>query len=291
MAWNKGPIVWEENNALCISVVFTWDLPVARGIILSNPNSHCIVGGPAVRLLPKYLDDIADIETIVPSIKPMYRYNKEASRTTLGCPNNCSFCGVRRIEGEYKELDDWEPHPILCDSNFLACSDAHFNKVIDRLKIANFPSVDFNQALEAKLLTRERARRLSEINITPRFAWDRHEEENYVFDALHLMEEAGISRSKMKAVLSIVGYNETPEEALYRMETLRSCGYLGFPIRYQPLDSLKKNSYDPPQWGQQELKDFCRYWSKQRWFGGITYDEYRSRVNAKEQLSLFNGAE
>lgn len=255
---------------------------------MSNPNESVVVGGAGVRLMPDFFEGMrnVEVEAIEPETPPLKRANPEASRTTWGCPNRCPFCGVRRIEGEFREIEDFEPAPILCDSNFLACSDRHFDNVIDRLKQCDFGEVDFNQALEAKLLTKRRAERLAEIKIAPRFAWDRHDEEQHVFDALSMMGRVGVPKYRMKAVLCLVGFNEQPEEALYRMETLRSRGYLGFAMRYQPLNAKKRNDYWPPQWGKQELKDFCRYWNRQSWLGGISYEEYRAGQKPEGQLSL-----
>lgn len=273
---------------MCVSVPFTWELKRARDICLAHPNERVIVGGPAVRLMPSYFDNVSSVEVeVITPDNPLRRANPDASRTTFGCPNSCKFCGVRTIEGEYRELSDFEVAPILCDSNFLACSDRHFNRVIDALKNADFKEVDFNQALEAKSLTAKRAARLAEINITPRFAWDRHEEEAEVFDALRLMERVGVPKSRFKAVLCLVGMDETEEEATYRMETLRRNGYLGFAMRYQPLDTLVRNSYCPPQWTPRRLQQFCRYWNRQSWFGGITFEEYIGGEKPKYQYPLF----
>ena len=96
-AWQKGVMTWREQDALCISVPFTWLLGEARGICYRHPNERIVAGGPAVRLMPDYLADVAEIETLLPS-DPLRRANPDASRTTCGCPNSCAFCGVRRFE-------------------------------------------------------------------------------------------------------------------------------------------------------------------------------------------------
>jgi len=46
-------------------------------------------------------------------------------------------------------------------------------------------------------------------------------------------------------------------------------------MRYQPLDAMKRNAYCPPQWDPRVLAEFCRYWNRQAWLGGVTFDEYR----------------
>lgn len=287
--WVSGIVKWQEQGVTCLSVPFTWLLGEARGYCISHPNDRVVVGGAAVRLIPDFFRSIrnAEVEIIEPAIPPLRRANPEASRSTFGCPNRCEFCGVRTIEGEFKEIEDFTPAPIMCDSNFLACSDTHFNRVIDRLKEANFDEVDFNQGLEAKLLTKERAERLAEINIAPRFAWDNQREESSVFKAVQLMVSAGVKKYRFKGIYCLVGFGEEPSEALYRLQTLKDNGLRGFAMRYQPLDAMGKNEYWPPQWGRKELKDFVRYWNRQSQWGGISYEEYRSGQKPKNQLMLF----
>lgn len=295
MTWAKGVVTWHEQDALCISVPFTWLLKEARGIAYNHPNERVVVGGPAVRLMPDYLADVAEVETLVPD-EPLRRANPDASRTTFGCPNSCAFCGVKRIEGDYRELRDWRPAPILCDSNFLACSDAHFDRVIDALKRCDFPEVDFNQGLDANLLTKRRAEKLAELNIRPRFAWDTNADEGPVMRAVERLEQAGVkcrssspennSTARVR-VYCLVGWRETPEEATVRLETLRNARLGAVAMRYQPLDALKRNAFCPPQWDRRELAGFCRFWNKQRWFGGMTFEQYRAGQHEEAQEVLW----
>jgi len=128
MNWPKQPIWWKKRGQWYCSITFTWQLPDVRQIILDN-NIRPIVGGPAVYLLPNFLGDVADIQRDYPGV--LQRANPLATRTTFGCPRACKFCGVRTIEGPYRELKDWPDLPVLVDSNFLASSWGHFNRVID----------------------------------------------------------------------------------------------------------------------------------------------------------------
>ena len=281
-AWRKGIVTWREQGALCISVPFTWLLSEARGICYRHPNERIVAGGPAVRLMPDYLADVAEIETLVPS-DPLRRANPDASRTTFGCPNSCAFCGVRRIEHEFREIADFTPAPVMCDSNLLACSDRHLRRVVNRLKTADFDQVDFNQGLDARLLTKERARLLAELPLRPRFAWDAADDEGPVMAAIGSLEAAGVpcrssnltnTASAPAHIYCLVGWRETPEEALYRMETLRAQRLCGVAMRYQPLDALTKNAFCPPQWNPRDLLRFTKFWNRQRWLGGLSYEEF-----------------
>lgn len=294
-SWRKGIVTWREQGALCISVPFTWLLKQARGICYRHPNERIVAGGPAVRLMPSFLEDVAEIETIIPD-NPLRRANPEASRATFGCPNACAFCGVRRIEGEFREIADFTPAPVMCDSNILACSDRHLRRVVERLKAADFDQVDFNQGLDARLLTMKRARLLAELPLRPRLAWDGPEDEGPVMAAIERLEAAGVrcrssnltnTASAPAHIYCLIGWRETPEEALARMETLRAQRLCGVAMRYQPLDALKKNDFCPPQWDRRELLRFTKYWNRQRWLAGISYEEFLAGPAPEHQEALF----
>ena len=149
--WNKKFVEHIKNDIARLSIAFTWDLPEAysRIIWLRTEGYHVIVGGPAVMLMPEYLSDVAEIGTDWPDA--VSRHNPNATFTSRGCIRKCSFCAVWRTEGKLQELDDWPTRPIVCDNNLLACSKKHFDSVIDRLKPLS--GIDFNQGLDARLLT------------------------------------------------------------------------------------------------------------------------------------------
>lgn len=48
-------------------------------------------------------------------------------------------------------------------------------------------------------------------------------------------------------------------------------------MRYQPLDTLKKNSYVHNEWTDNQLKDYMRYYSNNRFFSNIPFNEYKGR--------------
>jgi hypothetical protein len=156
MSWRGGFAEWTEDHTAYLSVPFTWSLPAVyqRAAWLRAEGYRVRAGGPAVSLMPGYLADVAEIGGEVDALP---HHNPEATFTSRGCPRRCPFCAVPRIEGELRELDDWPARPIVCDNNLLACSRAHFDRVVDRLK--PLAGVDFNQGLDARLLTAYHAER------------------------------------------------------------------------------------------------------------------------------------
>jgi hypothetical protein len=114
--------------------------------------------------LPKEIDECQPDYSIYPNIPNDYAYGF----LTRGCPNKCKWCVVPRKEGAvrpYMDVDDiaieGRNKLVLMDNNFLAAGDytkQQLQKIIDRGY-----RVDFNQALDARLVTDEFAQLLAQV--------------------------------------------------------------------------------------------------------------------------------
>lgn len=268
--WSKKTIEWIEQGVAFVSVPFTWNLPQAfsRCAFLGSQGYKVRAGGPAVALMPSYLEDVAEIGG---DVEALHRHNPWACRTSYGCPRKCRFCAVPIIEGDLVELDTWEPLPIICDNNLLGCSRRHFDKVIDSVK--GLPNVDFNQGLDARFLTDYHASRLAELDCMVRLAWDHVGLEPQVMTAIERLRCAKIPKHRIR-VYVLIGFDDTPDDARYRLETLEAMGLMPNPMRFNPLDALQRDQYVGPAWTDRELSRYLRYWSNKRWFGSIPFDEF-----------------
>lgn len=269
--WASGFIEWTEGNTAFLSVVFSWQLQEAyqRAVWWRQLGYEVKAGGPAVALNSSIISDVADIECILSALA---RHNPDATFTSRGCIRKCSFCAVPKIEGELVELDDWPIRPIVCDNNLLACSRKHFDSVIDKLK--GVSDVDFNQGLDARLLTKYHAGRLAELKLKyVRLAWDHIKTENQFLESFQTLMNTGIPPSKIR-VYVLFGFHDTPEDTLYRMKTIRKLKALPNPQRYQPLDAKNKNKYIDPNWTKRELKRYSRYWSRLKYWSHIPFEEW-----------------
>ena len=133
------------------------------------------------------------------------------------------------IKPEFIEIENWEKDIdtskekiLLYDNNFLASSDKHFNSVIDKLKKLKM-KVDFNQGLDCRLLTDERARRLAEIKIDPvRFAFDGLHQDNYIHKAIITMKSSEHSTNNKveKAVSTPIFFKVTSSNVSLIFDTL-----------------------------------------------------------------------
>lgn len=279
---------WTEENTAFISVVFSWDLSQARRLAMYYRALGFWVraGGPAVAMNPDAFTDLAEVGG---EINALPRHNPGATFTSRGCSRQCRFCAVPRLEGRLVELNDWPVKPVICDNNLLACSATHFDRVIDRLKAANTHGVDFNQGLDARLLTKHHATRIAELDLRmARLAWDDTKLKPQFMAAWLTLRGAGIPRRRI-AVYVLIGFNDTPEDAAYRLRVVSDLGSYPVPMRYQPIDTLVKNSYVGEGWTDWQLKAYMRYFSNLRLCRTIPLNEWLEAYSRRDivgQLSF-----
>jgi len=275
--WKKDIVQWKINKVLYLSIPFTWLLPKAKTFAELH-KGKVIAGGPAVDLMPDYVSKFAIVEKESP-IPPLHFHNPCATFTTRGCPNKCSFCAVPKIEGDFKELKNFEIKPIICDNNFLASSKKHFNNVIDKLK--KLPFVDFNQGLDARLFKNWHADRIAELkSVHIRFSFDRLNMEKYVVEAINISKKHKLSNI---GIYVLIGYKDTYEEAVYKLNLLSKLKVMTFPMRYQSLDCLEKNSFLSKNWTLEKLVDIQQFFSTTRVFGYMNFRDY-NKTREKKRL-------
>lgn len=263
-------MTWRCGEVLYISVVFTWMLSKAEKIARCH-NNKVIAGGPAVQLMGADWADEVYPDTI---FDVLAMHNPLATFTTRGCPRKCKYCIVPKIEGDLVELKSWKPAPIVCDNNILAASNKHFEKVIDSL--LPFPYVDFNQGLDARLFTSYHADQLCRLkSVKMRFGFDHRNCEKYVYDAISTARKAGLKDSRLFGIYVLIGHDDNLEDALYRLEKVREWGIWPNPMRFQPLDTIVKNSYVADGWTDKNLRRVMRYYSRLRYFEHIPFKDYQ----------------
>lgn len=272
--WQGGLIehVQPDKRRVMLSVVFSWQMQPAfeRACFWRQQKFEIHAGGPAVRVNPEFLRPVANIEAM--PFDALAYHNPEAMFTSRGCIRRCAFCAVPTIEGDLTELQTWQPKPIICDNNLLACSRRHFDQVIDSLK--GVRDIDFNQGLDARLLTPYHAGRIAGLHLhAVRLAWDNVQYEGQFRAAFALLRAAGIPGRKIH-VYVLIGYHDTPDDAYYRLEAVRSLGGLPNPMRYQPIDTPTRNAYAGAGWTHHELVRFMRYYSNLRVTAKIPFHEF-----------------
>ncbi len=269
--WSKKPVHQETQDVHCYSIVFSWDLwDFLSAAQVGLDGKAIVIGGPAVDINRAWVPDWIETPT---RTRPMLElHNPEATRTTIGCVRKCGFCAVPYIEPEYKELDEWEVRPIVIDNNLMAASRKHFDMVMDRMKVLDW--CDFNQGLDARLLTQYHADRLAELN-NPiiRLAFDHINYEVQFLNAFNNLRKAKIPKRCIRAYV-LIGYDDTPEDALYRLRLVQSLGIDPNPMRYQPIDSKYRNEYVHENWTHKELSRYMSYWQNLRFTRAVPFEEF-----------------
>lgn len=255
--WRKGIAKWIVGKTLYISVPFTWLMEEAERIA-DDWKGKVLIGGPGTLK-----------ETHCEGFEPILFHNPCATFTTRGCPNNCEFCIVNKLEPEFREIRDFRPAPMICDNNFLAASKKHISRVIEAVK--DYPKVDF-QGIDANYVTPEKADLLGKTKCLLHIGFD-HRNESKVFDAIEILKTRA---TKDIVAYVIIGFKDSPDEARYRLELVRSWGIKPFPMRFQPLDAKKKNEYVAPGWTEKELKKMARYYSRLNWLEHIPYEDFQN---------------
>jgi len=226
-------------DKIYISCIFSQNLSQAQGIGLFYPNADVLVGGPALGI-PNHIPEYA--EHVMPDYS-LYDIDYSLGYTQRGCPNACGFCIVPKLEGpfrEYAEIKEFH-HPdhdkiVIYDNNFLAS--ALYKKKLDYIN-ENDLKVNFNQGLDARLVTEKVACELAETKAHSfhfnhryyHFAWDLMPNSDKIIEGLQNMLNAGVTERRL-IVYVLVGYNTTHEEDLYRVNKIIEMGMDPYIMRY-----------------------------------------------------------
>lgn len=244
------------------------------------------------------LDDIAD-QYIYPAHDAYFTY------MTRGCGMKCQFCAVQTLEPEYipfisitesiRRVDEQfgpKKDLLLMDNNVLRSP--HFDKIIDEIKALGFQKgatyinpktgktvqryVDFNQGLDAFLLTPHKAERLGELALRPaRIAFDHIEDAEQYKKAIRLCARSGITHMSNYLLYNGEDFTgkghsyhaDTPEDLYERMrismdlceelsaELGHKVAIFSFPMRYIPLSDLKRG-FIGAKWNAKYLRALQR---------------------------------
>jgi len=283
----------QKWDAIYITTMFTYQWNITIKTInfyqRNKANKNIKVGGILASLL---YDDVKGETGITPHfglykkvdrLAPDYklfdgRYdyftnNVSIGYMTKGCINHCPFCAVPTLESEYvpfiplgKQINPNKKDLLLLDNNVLASSE--FPRIIKEIKRYGFYReakfedklryIDFNQGIDARLLTEEKMRLLSEIAIKPlRIAFDDIKLKALYIDKMRLAHKYGI---KHLSNFVLFNYNDTPEDFYDRLriniELNEELGLsiFSFPMRFIPLDAKDRRYINSPNWTARQLR-------------------------------------
>jgi hypothetical protein len=201
-----------------------------------------------------------------------YTNNASIGYMTKGCKNRCPYCAVPRLEPEFvpfipleKQVDPNKRDLILLDNNVLASPE--FPRIVDEIERQGFHEgaklgnakryVDFNQGVDARLLTEEKMELLAKLPLKPlRLAFDDVKLEKLYIEKIRLAHKYGTRRLSNYILFN---YDDTPENFYRRLQiNIELNEELGlsifsFPMRYIPLDA-KGRKYVGPNWTKTQLR-------------------------------------
>lgn len=271
MSWSGGLVEWVEDGTAYISVVFSWLLPNAYQIAVWYRSQGYSVkaGGPAVWVMPKYLESVAQIGRDIDAIT---RHNPSATIASRGCPVGCWFCVVPAMEGKELELIwDFVPRPILCDNNISALPAEFQDHIIKRYKEEGVVLKDANSGFEPRTFTEDVYLRWKGFYNGPwRFALDDMDEIQEVERVMKMLSDVPNGR---KRVYVLIG-NEPFEQCHER--TMKVIEWGGEP-HCQPvmaLNTLTKTPMIRHDWNKRLLKNYAR-WANRFLWRSIPFEEYK----------------
>ncbi len=209
-----------------------------------------------------------EVEKTAPDYSIYPQYPWAVGFLTRGCVRHCPWCIVPQKEGWIRPAADWEDikrpdsrEIIFLDNNVLA-SDFGLEQ-IERMGGENV-WVDFNQGLDARLITPWTAELLSDLRWKRfvRLSCDTSEMLPVIEQATAYLLEAGIAKSRLWAYVLV----KDVADAHQRVLALRNMGILPFA---QPYRDFEKG--EPTE----EQKAFARWVNRRPVFQSCAWEDYR----------------
>lgn len=163
-----------------------------------------------------------EVERMIPDYSLYPDFSAALGFLTRGCVRNCPWCIVPKKEGRLREVDDIErvaagrKEVVLLDNNFLAADEEFVREQLEKAARLRL-KIDFNQGLDARLVTPENARLLASCRWIRclRFSCDTVATIEPIRSAVKLVREAGCRREIFVYMLvTDIGDAETRLQAL-----------------------------------------------------------------------------
>lgn len=238
------------------SILFEWT-PYPVGICPLTD----YMGGPGVNpsvRLP------GSIETCKPDYDLYPGLDYSLGYTYRSCHRGCSFCKVPLMNEPTEHFSIWAFHDprfkkiaLLNNNTF---EDPKWKQTFEEIWAEGLTVID-HSGYDARLMSEEKAAALIKTRFDGQihFAWDSVKDEK-VLKGLHLAIQCGLKPSRMMCYV-LIGYDSTPEEDLYRVETLRL-------MRIDPF-VMPFDKSDPYQ------KRFARWVNHKAIFKSVKWEDYK----------------
>ena len=280
-AWHKsqGDLVewynpFDQYDIVYMSKIFSFTPDYGQWITNAK---HIRKGGTGYDLhsvLPEEMEFVVPDYSLYPSIDNKTAYGF----LTRGCPNKCKWCVVPRKEGNirpYMDVNDvavdGRTNLVLMDNNVLACDYGleQIQKIIDRGY-----RVDFNQALDARLVTDDIAKLLAKVRWIDviRFGCDTPRQIEECEEAMNMIDSY---RKNQAQYLMYTMIGNDFDEALNRLSHWKT--FKRVRIVAQPFRDVDNPHQIVPQW----QKDMARWAMRREIYTTCEFKDYEPRKGFK----------
>lgn len=220
--------------------------------------------------LPPEIDIMQPDYSIYPNIDKKTAYGF----LTRGCPNKCKWCIVPKKEGNitpYMDVDDiaieGRTNLVLMDNNILACD--YGIKQIEKI-IERGYRVDFNQAMDARLVTEDIAKMLAQVKWISviRFGCDTPKQIEECKIAMSLIDKY---RKTPASYLLYTMINDDINESYMRLSSFKD--YKRVRIQAQPFRDFNNPNQVIPHW----QKDMARWANRKELYMSCDFKDYVPR--------------
>ena len=215
--------------------------------------------------------------------------------TTRGCPNNCAYCFVPKIEknkgiiqGWKKQIDITKKNVMIFDNNITAYGAEHVTNVADfcnKYKLR----VRFDNAIDPKYIDEDMATALSKFSVEQHgycTSFDRIEEDGIFQKSIELLINKGISKYKILAYI-IFNFTDTVKEADYRARECIKLGIQPYPQCFQPVNSFsRQKKYISPKWTRGLVIAFRHFWLFSNMYLKYDFIPYVQTEEGKKRYKL-----
>ena len=231
----------------------------------------------------KEVYDATKDNSLPPEIEHMYPdyslYPEETKDTaygflTRGCPRGCGFCHVAAKEGkcsvkvaDLSEFWRGQKNIVLCDPNILDCPD--WKDLLQQL-IDSKAWVDFNQGLDIRLMTDEKADMIRKIKVKHvHFAYDNYKDKDFIEPMFKKFKDVtGWGRNKV-IVYVLTNFDSTEEQDMHRIIFLRGLDFQP-DVRIYDKANTKRGDY---------VRRLQRWVNSPRIFWSVdSFDEYNAGI-------------
>ena len=200
-----SPLTMQDCDKFFFSVIFTWRYPCYDSSCENGPEmgKEVEIGGPAATFMHNYIEQWTGIKPhsgldqrfeMVGQTTAGAHSDYKMTFTSRGCPHNCAFCGVKRVEPEPLEYEDYPLAPMVGDNNILATSPMHQLRFVNRY-VKNGIKVDINSGFDVRFFHERDYELYSQLNLYCwRFAFDSMDVWDHVWRVAIMMRRHGLDR-------------------------------------------------------------------------------------------------